>query len=168
VYDPRRIDPFQAHLSIPLLPPGAIRHISQDTAIPTSTLSDWRRKRTDPSTPDWVPLAQGHPAKRARAETAEEAIADAIRTNDIQSGKGVTREIAATLAMNAYASLPVDEIRSERFTTSSRFIDGFLNGHHLVLLSESPHLAGHAMSCWFGMGSPSVTRYHQGVDRDAF
>jgi hypothetical protein len=101
VYDRREIIPILESLSNSLIPPGAIKEMWEGTGIPTSTLFDWQRSRMDPSTPDWIPLAQGHPQKWALPPTVEDAVVDAIRRMYIQTERGATRKTVATLAVNA-------------------------------------------------------------------
>lgn len=137
VYDVAEIMPILEYLSNPVLPQGAIQQIFRDTGIPISTLSDWHSKRVNPETADWVPLAEGHPRKRALPPAVEQAVADMIRTDYIRPGKGGTRKTIASLATNAYASLPIDEMRLERFAASSRFVDGFMKRQYITL--RMPH-----------------------------
>jgi hypothetical protein len=51
---------------------------------------------------------------------------------------GVTRKHVAELAKNAYASLPPEEMQTDRFCPSARFVDKFLARHELVLRKPHP------------------------------
>jgi hypothetical protein len=90
IYTHPEIDNVLDYLSQPELPPGAIAEISRDPGIPRQTLMDWHQKRIEEGGEDWFPLAQGHPKARDLSAENEAGIADFVRTDYVDTGKGAT------------------------------------------------------------------------------
>jgi hypothetical protein len=86
------------------------------------------QKRTNSAIAYWVALAEGPPKKRSLPSDVEAALDDMLRANDIYSGIDTTRETVAELATNAYTSLLIDEMRTDRFCDSPYLSMGFLLG----------------------------------------
>jgi hypothetical protein len=138
VCNPHDIHLILNYLSQPLFPIGSLTQISLDTGIPEQTLSDWRQKRLNPATANWVPLAEGHPKKRSLSSHVEDALDGMFRENFIRLGVGATRKHMAELAKNAYASLSPEKMHTDRFCASARFVDQFLARHELGLRKPDP------------------------------
>ena len=69
-------------------------------------------------------------------EKTEEAIADYLKKNFIESGVGVTRTILKEAAISAYSSS--EEHKVERFCASNKWTQRFMSTHNLSL--RIPHL----------------------------
>jgi hypothetical protein len=137
-YRRSEIDPILNDLSHPILPRGAITRISKDTGIPKQTLSEWAHHRRDPTTPNWVLFEAGRPLKRVLAPAVEASLADHIRENWINTGKGAVRQAVQTLAKTAYASLPVEGMRCGRFAASASWLDAFMTRQGFSLRTPHP------------------------------
>jgi hypothetical protein len=129
--------PILEYLDQPILPYGAITRMSKDTGIPKQTLSDGAHQRREPAMPNWFPFESGCPLKHVLPPTVEEALADHIRENWIQRGKGSVRQTVQTLAKTVFPSLPVKEMPRERFAASANWLDGFMARQGLS--TPSPH-----------------------------
>jgi hypothetical protein len=68
----------------------------------------------------------------------EDALDDMLRENFIRSGVGATRKHVAELAKNACASLPPEEMHTDHFCVSARFVDKFFARRELVLRKPHP------------------------------
>jgi hypothetical protein len=137
VYTHAEIDPILEYFTQPELPYGALTKISSDTGIPVQTLFDWRMKRSDPATQNWFPLAAGHPGKRVFHERIEKNLFEHIQANLIESGLGASRDDVKILALNMYASLPVEDLRVDQFAASKTYVTDFMARYRLTL--HSPH-----------------------------
>jgi hypothetical protein len=125
-------------LSLPELPYGSMAYISHATGIPDATLSDWRRHRLDPEQFDWYPNEMGHPGRRILPAETEAAIASHIKDNYIDPGRAAVRETIATLAINAFGSLPPEQVHVDRFCASGSWVDDFLDRCNLCLRIPHP------------------------------
>jgi hypothetical protein len=138
VYDPHNIKLVLTDISQLILPVDALTQISRETGILGQTLGDWRQKRINHATDDWVSLAEGRPKKRSLPSYVEVALNDMLRTNYLRSGTGATRKTLAELATNTYTSLPIDEMRMDRFCASPRFVAGLFTRRDLTLGKPHP------------------------------
>jgi hypothetical protein len=138
IYDHSLIRTVLECLSRPTLDYGAIAYISGETGIPESTLRDWRRHRLDPDSADWLPNWLGHPAKRVLTPEVESAIAQHNKDNYIDPGVGAVRSTIQTLALNAFGSLPREQLQVERFCASSTWVDDFMERCGLCLRFPHP------------------------------
>ena len=137
VYTHTEIDGVLDYISSPVIPRGALAKIERDTLIPKQTLSDWRRHRTNPDTPQWFPLAEGCPSRRALPPEVEDAIYSHMKENFVDNGVGATHKTLSHVAMTAYASQDVGTFRVDRFTASNRWRKRFLD--EKVLSLRTPH-----------------------------
>jgi hypothetical protein len=137
VYKLKDIQDVLYYLTNSELPWGAIPSIALDTGIPVTTLTTWHQIRSQPGGENWTPNCKGHPKKRSFSATQETAIYDHIRDNLINSGIGATRDDIATVATNAFQTLDQQDVQAEKFSASSRFVDGFMERHDLTL--RTPH-----------------------------
>jgi hypothetical protein len=138
IYKHSDIDDNLLYLTNSELPRGAIATIAMDTGIPRQTISDWHHHRISPGGEEWFPLDSGHPNKSIFNEIQERAITDYVKENLINPGFGPTRADIATAATNAYSSQDIGSFRTERFSASNKFVDGFMHRNHISL--RAPHM----------------------------
>jgi hypothetical protein len=138
MYERNVVETVMDLLSLPEIPYGSIASISRTTGIPDATLSDWRHHRLDPEQFDWYPNEIGHPKRRIIPPEVEEAIANHVQANYIAEGLGAVRGTIATLAMNAFQSLPQEQVHAERFCASGSWVDDFMERCNFCLRVPHP------------------------------
>jgi hypothetical protein len=75
----------------------------------------------------------GNPTAPVLSHKASEAITSTIRHDFIPTSRSATRKTVTGLTLNSDVSLTIQEMYTERFCASNRFITRFMKQHRLSL-----------------------------------
>jgi hypothetical protein len=133
IYKRKEIAPILNYLNKTEFPRGAIAKVHHDTGIPYSTLWDRREMRNRPGQANWLLFGDGYPAARVSDDGTEAFIIDCFKRNYIDHGIGRSRQALGSLSLNSCSSTPPNELKRDRFCTSSQLFRGLEKRHDLTM-----------------------------------